>query len=337
MSRLPFSILLPRRLYWALLALLLIVVVGTVGYLAIEGWTLLDALFMTITTITTVGFGEVHPLSTGGRLFSIFLIVFGVGGGLYTITALVEWVMEGQFRGPLRERRMKDRIAALRNHYIVAGYGLVGREIGREFHQERVPFVAIDIRAEAVAVAEAEGVLYVQGDATNDEVLEAAGLRRARGLVVATGSDADNTFITLSARATRPDLIIISRSNAPDTEAKLRRAGANRVLNPHSIGGRRMALLALRPLVVDVIDSVIHDPTIELFFEDIEVKSQSPLAGLTIAQGVDRAGGVAILALRRADGTLLLNPPKDSVIQLGDQVVVMGTRQQLQTMEGPAP
>lgn len=231
---------------------------------------------------------------------------------------------------------MKDRIAALRNHYIVTGYGLVGREIAREFRREGVSLVAIDIRAEAAVVAEEEGVLYIQGDATNDEVLETAGLRRARGLVVATGSDADNTFITLSARAARPDLIIVSRSNHPDTEAKLRRAGANRVINPHNIGGRRMAMLALRPLVVDVIDSVIHDNTIELFFEDIEVKSQSPLAGLTIAEGVERAGGVAILALRRADGTLLLNPPKDSTIQLGDQVVVMGTRQQLQIMEGPA-
>lgn len=330
MSRFSFITLLPRRLYWALLALVFIVAVGTTGYIVIEGWVPIEALYMTIITVTTVGFGEVHPLSPGGRLFSIFLIVFGVGGGLYTITTLVEWVMEGQFQGPLRERRMKDRIARLRNHYIVAGYGLVGREIGREFSREGIPFVAIDTKPPP----EEEGLLYIQGDATNDEVLGAAGLDRARGLVVATGSDADNTFITLSARAARPDLIIVSRSNTPDTEAKLRRAGADRVINPHNIGGRRMALLTLRPLVVDFIDSVIHDPTIELFLEDMEVKAQSPLAGITVREGVERCGGATILAVRRAEGTLLLNPPRDAVIQVGDQVVVMGTREQLRAMEG---
>ena len=251
----------------------------------IEGWSFLDALYMTITTITTVGYDEVHPLSDTGRIFSIFLIVGGVGGALYTLTTVVGYFVEGQFGSTLGRRQMKNRIARLKDHFIICGYGRVGQEVARAFAGDGMPFVVIDSSQERIVQAEKDGFPYLLANATEDEVLKEAGIEKARGLVSAVGGDVDNTYITLSARGLRPDLFIAVRASDREAEVKLTRAGANRIVSPYSIGARRLAMLALRPAVVDFIDTVSYGPGRELKLENIAVSDNSPLAGTTVEAG----------------------------------------------------
>lgn len=321
-----------RRVLWGVYALTAIIVVGTGGYIVIEGWPFLDALYMTIITITTVGYAEVHPLSTGGQTFSIFLIIGGVGGALYTITAIIGYIIEGQFGTTLERRRMKTRIAKLKEHFILCGYGRVGEEIARKFKEEGIPFIIIDHQPERIALAEQAGYLYLQGDATSDEVLREAGIEQARGLVAAVGDDADNTYITLSARGLCPDLFIEARASSEEAETKLKRAGANRIASPHGIGGQHMAMLALRPAVVDFIDTVTYRHGREMRLENVDIGKNSRLVGLTIkAARVET--GITSLAMRKKDDVLIPNPSDEEIIEDGDQLIVIGTREQLAFLE----
>lgn len=321
-----------RRPLWGIYALIIIVAIGVIGYMVIEDWTFLDSIYMTITTITTVGFREVHPLSDAGRIFSIFIIIGGVGGALYVLTTIMSYIIEGQFGITVGRRRMKTKIARLKNHFILCGYGRVGEAIALTFSEEGTSFVIISKDKEHVAKAEKEGYLAILGDATNDDVLKEAGIERAYGLVSAVGSDTDNTYITLSARETRPDLFIEARSSSPASESKLRRAGADRVISPHAIGGRRMAMLALRPAVVDFIDTVIYGRGRELQLETVDVASSSPLVGQTMGQAKSRVS-ITSLALRKQDGTLIANPPDEEIIEEGDRLIVIGTKQRLSALE----
>ena len=321
-----------RRLLLGIYALIIIVAIGVIGYMVIEGWSFLDAIYMTITTITTVGFREVHPLSQAGQIFSIFIIIGGVGGALYVLTTIMGYIIEGQFGITVGRRRMKNKIARLKKHFILCGYGRVGESIALTFNEEGTPFVVISKDEEHVAKAEKEGYLAILGDATSDDVLKEAGIERAYGLVSAVGSDTDNTFITLSAREARPDLFIEARSSNPESEGKLRRAGANRVISPHAIGGRRMAMLALRPAVVDFIDTITSGRGRELQLETVDVVSGSPLIGQTMGQAKSRAG-ITVLAMRKENGTLIANPPDEGVIEEGDRLIVIGTKQRLSALE----
>ena len=287
---------------------------------------------MTVITISTVGYGEVHPLSATGRIFTIILIAGGVGGALFVLSAFVEYLLEGRFRTTLGRRQMKTKIAKLKDHFILCGYGRVGEEIARTFSEEGAPFVIIDSRQDNFAMAETEGYLCLLGDATSDKVLIEAGIERARGLVAAVGSDADNTYITLSARGLRPDLFIEARANNKEAKTKLKRAGADRVVSPSSIGARRMAMLALRPAVADFIDTVTHRRGQELLMENIAIGDDSPLVGLTI-KAIHRQVKTAILAISKKSGKLLANPPHDTTIEVGDRLIIMGTPEQLTALE----
>lgn len=320
------------RLLWSICAFAIIVAIGTIGYQVIEGWSLLDSIYMTITTITTVGFREVHALSDTGRIFSIFLIIFGVGAALYILTMMVGYVLEGQLGITMGRRRMKNKIAKLKNHFILCGYGRVGQEIAQAFSEEGTPFVIIANNEQHIAQAERAGYLSVLGDATNDEVLKEAGIERAYGLVSAVGSDTDNTFITLSARQLRPDLFIEARSSGPEAESKLRRAGADRVISPHAIGGRRMAMLALRPAVVDFIDTVIYGPGREMQLENVDVGGGSRLVGKTMDQARSQFG-ITVLAMRKQSGKLIANPPGEEIIEEEDRLIVIGTKNRLGALE----
>jgi len=322
----------PRRLLWGLCALATIIVAGTSGYMVIEGWAFLDALYMTVTTITTVGYTELHPLSSGGRIFTIFLIVGGVGGALYALTGIIDYILEGHFGTTFGRRRMKNKIAELKRHFVLCGFGRVGEEIARTFKEEGVPFVIIDNRPECITRAEQAGYLYLQGDATSDEVLREAGIERARGLVSAAGDEVANTYITLSARGLCPDLFITARSCSKEAETKLSKAGANRTVSPHSFGGRRMAMLALRPAVADFIDDVTQHPGRELQLENVDVGENSSLVGLTIKAARSETG-ITILAMRRKTGKLLANPPDEEIIEDGDRLIVIGTRRRLAALE----
>jgi voltage-gated potassium channel len=321
-----------RRLLWGICILLAIIAIGVSGYLVIEGWGFIDALYMTIITITTVGFAEVHPLSLAGKIFSIFIIIGGVGSALYILTATVQSILEGQFGITMGRRRMKAKIAKLKGHFILCGYGRVGQEIARTFSEERTPFVVIENNEERLAKAEEDGYLCLLADATSDEVLKQAGIEQAKGLVAALGSDADNTYITLSARGLRPDLFIEARSSSGEAEVKLKMAGADRVISPHLIGGHRMAMLALRPAVVDFIDTVTYRPGRELQLENVDVAGGSPLVGQTMKH-VREQDGITVLAMRKKSGKLLANPPGEEVIRDGDRLIVIGTKQRLAALE----
>jgi voltage-gated potassium channel len=286
---------------------------------------------MTVTTITTVGYGEIHPLSHGGQIFSIFLIIGGVGGALYTLTGIMEYVVGGYFRTTLGRRRMKARIAQLSGHFVLCGYGRVGQEIARSFKEEGIPFVVIDNSPESIAQAERAGYLYLLGDATSDEVLKEAGVERARGLVSAVDSDAENTYVSLSARQLNPGLFIAARGTE-EAETKLKRAGADRVVSPYSIGGRRMAMLALRPAVVDFIDTVTYGRGRELQLENANIGRNSPLVGLMLGTARGQ-NGITVLAMRKRGGKLLANPPDEEIIEDGDRLIVIGTKKRLAALE----
>ena len=321
-----------QRLRRGIIILASIIATGTVGYMLIEGWSFSEAIYMTIITISTVGYSEVHPLTASGRIFSIFLIVGGVGGALFVLSAFVEYIVEGKLGTTLGRRQMKAKIAKLKEHFILCGYGRVGEEIARTFSEEGIPFVIIDSRSDNIAIAEERGYLYLLGDASSDKLLIEAGIKRARGLVAAVGSDVDNTYITLSARGLRPDLFIEARASSKETETKLKRAGANRVVSPTSIGARRMAMLALRPAVVEFIDTVTYRRGREWQMENIAVGSNSPLVGLTV-EAIRHRVKTAILAISKKSGKLLANPPSEAIIEAGDRLIIMGTKEQLTALE----
>ena len=323
----------PRpRLLRGICALIGIIVAGVIGYVVIEGWSFIDALYMTIITITTVGYTEVHPLTSGGQIFSIFLIVGGVGSALYVLSLVVEYIIEGHLGIILGRRRMQKSIEKLKGHFILCGYGRIGREIGHIFAEEGTPFVVIDKDMESIANAEKDGRLYLVTDATDDQGLKEAGIERARGLVIAVANEADCLYITVSARGLRPDLFIEARASSSAVEAKLKKAGADRVMSPYTLGARRMAELALRPAVVDFIDTVIRRRGREWQLENIAVGNDSALVGQTVEETRHRTRA-AILAIDRKRGKLLANPSGEVTIESGDRLITLGTRQQLTVLE----
>jgi voltage-gated potassium channel len=322
-----------RQLLRPAVIIVLIMLTGTLGFMLIEGWNVLDALYMTITTMATVGFGEIHPLSPQGRLFTIALIVLGVGGALYLLTTMMQFVFEGHLGRDLERRRMQRRIDHLRDHFILCGFGRVGRQVSHDFRAGGVPFVVIDVNQSSLDAAAEEGCLCVRGDAADDETLRRAGIETARGLVTCVNSDADNIFVTLSARALRSDLFIVARGNNDEAAPKLRRAGADRVVSPYSIGGRQMAMLATRPAAVELIDRVLSHADVDLLLEDFTVREGSRLVGRTVREvGQEIAPGVLILAIRR-QAQLVTQPPSDAAVGVGDELVAFGTSAQLRALE----
>lgn len=319
-----------RRLMFALAALASVMVAGTVGYIAL-GFGVLDALYQTVTTVTTVGFREVEPLTATGKVFTIALIVVGVGIALYTLGVIIETLLEGQLPEVFGRRRMERKITGMSEHVVVCGWGRVGRAIARDLAAMGARPVVVDndpIRVEHVPYP------AVLGDATDDEVLDRAGVRRARALVAALDTDAGNLFVTLSARALRPELFIVARVRLEENEDKLRRAGANRVVNPQSIGGARMAAFVLQPYVTEFVDVVMHDRGIEFRLEEIPVPEGSPIEGCSIrdAHVRDRTGAL-VLALRDRGGTFTTNPPPETVVNADQIIIAIGTPGDLEKLQ----
>lgn len=322
-----------RRLLYIASVLLAVIAVGTVGYIVIEDWAFMDALFMTVTTISTVGYREVRELSEAGRIYTIFVIIGGVGVMFYSVGSFAQYLIEGQLANILGGRRMKQDISRLKDHVIICGYGQVGREVALTLSEEKIPFVVVDNNEESIKRATEDGHFCLRGNASTDEILGEAGIQQARGLIAAAGDDADNVFITLTAKGLRHDLPIVARASAEESESKLRRAGADRVILPLRLGGRRMAMIALHPLVVDFVETTIHSRERDFVLEEIRVASGSPIAGMSIKQGQERSGGASVLAVKKKGGPLLANPPGETLLEPGDAVVVMGTRQQLEVFE----
>jgi voltage-gated potassium channel len=320
----------PRRRFLLPAALALVAATyGTIGYMLIEGWGLLDSVYMTLTTMVTVGYGEIHPLSQAGRLFTITLILGGVGTIFYTFGVFTETLAEGRLAAFRRHRRMKGDIGALREHFIICGYGRIGAQIAGELDRQHVPSVVVEINPEPLAQLRNAGRLYIEGDAASEDVLRAAGIDRAKGLLAAVDSDERVVYITLSARALSPDLFITARASRPESIRRLELAGANRVVSPYRMAGRLMAELALRPAVVDVIDTLRHGGA-EIGIEEILLGDRCNARGRSLAEaGLLQGGHGRLLALRRRDGQLHVNPGPDLLLQDGDLVVVMGTELEL--------
>ncbi|MDQ6883473.1 MAG: NAD-binding protein [Candidatus Dormibacteraeota bacterium] len=304
-----------------------------IGYMVIERWNFIDSLFMVVITVTTVGYEEVHPLSEVGRVFTMTVIVSGVGTMLYTLGIFGELLVDGQLARYARMRRMERRITDLKEHFIVCGYGRMGTRVAQEFRQLDTRFVVVESNPASLERLRSDDILYVEGDATSDESLLKAGILRAKGLVTAVDSDERNVFITLTARALNPALFIVARSSFQDSAEKLRRAGANQVVSPYLMGAHRMAALAVRPVAVDVLDSVLNGENIDLVVEEMLVPSASRLLGRSLAESGMREAGANILAIRKRSGQLRINPPDSQVLETDDLLVAIGTREQMSAAE----
>jgi voltage-gated potassium channel len=324
-----------RRVQGAILALVTIATLGVLGYMVFEGWSFTDALYMTVITLTTVGYREVRPLDATGQLWTIILLITGVGTLFYAAVSSVELVVEGTIRGYFGRRRMEAAIGKLEGHQILCGYGRVGRQVAREFATDNVPFVIIEQDPETVEECLAEGYLTVLGEASDDEMLEEAGIRWAKGLVAAVDSDADNVFVVLSARKMNPQLHIVARASSDESAAKLEMAGADRTLSPYAVGGRRLASLATQPLIVDFLDIVTRgEKGIEFRLEEFNVPEDSFIAGRTIGElRIGERTGAMILATRNKEGTFDTTPSAKDRLRAGDTLVVLGTREQIVRLE----
>jgi len=321
-----------RRLIVGVVLLFSLLLFGVLGYMTIEGWSFFDALFMTVTTVTTVGYREVRPLDTEGRIFTIFVILFGVGVAFYILTTVVQSAVEGEFAQALGVRRMQQKIEALRDHYILCGFGRVGEEIAREYRERDVPFVIVENNPEAVGRAQQQGYLLIEGDATQDAMLERAGILHARALLAASDSDAGNTYITLTAKALRPEMVVIARVGQPDGEPRAARAGAQRVISPYKLAGRRMALSALQPLTVDFFDILASGRQGEQLLAELVVSEDSDLAGHSVHDVLHLARATSLLAIQHTDGELVVGPPDTHVLTLGDRLILLSNEPDIESL-----
>jgi len=312
-----------HQLRRALLALFLVILLGTIGFYFLgNDWTLLDALYMTIISISTTGFKEVRPLSEIGKIFTIIIIIMGVGTIAYSGGRGVQLLIETQLFG---RRRMNKKVQELKNHYIVCGFGRMGRYICEELKHSKVPFVVIEQEEAKVEILKEMDYLYVQGNATIDETLVRAGIERAKGLVAVLTNDAENVFASLSAKVLNPKVFVVARAVQEETESKLKKAGADRVVKPYEIGGTRMANLLIRPGVVEFIDVVALGKNFDLTLEEVIVSPHSALIGKTLAESPLRKDlNIMIVAIFRKDGQFIYNPKSSVTIQKGDRLIAIG-------------
>jgi voltage-gated potassium channel len=313
-----------------------VVIVGTLGYRWLWrgiGGTWLDALFMTVTTITTIGYGEVKPLDGAGRIFTMGVAVAGIGAFFYTFSVVLDHLVATGVADPRGRRRMERRIAELEGHVIVAGLGRVGRQAAAELAGAGTSFVTLDPGPAAAQFAEERGYMLVAGDATEDPVLERAGVRRARGLIATTANDATNMYVFLSARVLNPALRIVARAADEASVPKLLRAGADRAISPYAIGGHRLAHLILSPAVVDFFETALKRGQESLAIEDLALPPASPAVSRTLeALAVRQATGASVLAVLR-EGAPITNPPPDLILETGDRLLALGTSDQLERLE----
>jgi len=310
---------------------------GTAGYVLVEGWSVWDAFYMTVITVTTVGYREVHPMTRPGEALTVLLLLGGVGTFFYVLSLFVAGVVQAGFARRWEAKRRDRMLDDLRDHFIVCGYGRMGRIIVDEFRRQDVPFVVIDREAELVHELVAAGSLAVAADAGSEDVLRRIGIDHARGLISAVGSDAENVYIILSARLTRPDLFIIGRAENEDAIAKLRRAGADRVFSPYQAGAHQMAQAALRPAVVDFVQLATSSERLELGIEQIRLTPASPLCGQSLAAAnVRQRFGVVVVGVQRAGGKMEFNPAPETEMSAGDHLIVMGRPDTLKQLEGAA-
>jgi len=319
-----------QKIIRGLILLGMVVMLGTMGYMIIERWKLMDSLYMTVITITTVGFKEVSNVSEPGRIFTVILIFTGMGIMAYTLGMVAQFMVEGEIRSILGRRKLGSRIKSLKKHYIICGYGRIGRIIAQELKSNGIPILVIDSDPESQNTLDQHDMPYIIDDATSEDVLIEAGIERAKGLVAVVLSDADNLFITMTARGLKPDLFILARADEEHAQKKLLRVGADHVVLSYLMGGRKMAQTILRPAVADFLDLTIHDKNIELNMEELQVKKVSKLNGVTLVDsGIRQKMNVIIVGIRKKDGEMMFNPSFEACIEAGDTLIALGQSNEL--------
>ncbi|MBI5633801.1 MAG: potassium channel protein [Nitrospirae bacterium] len=305
---------------------------GTTGYMLLEGWNFTDSLYMTVITLASVGFKEVNDLSLTGRMFTIILIIGGVGTVAYALSAGAKIILEGELQEIYGRRRLERKIKELKNHYIVCGYGRMGKIICRELHEKNIKFVIVEKQPDIHR--EDENLLILPGDATKDEVLKELGIEKAKGLVSVLPTDAENLFVVLSARGLNPNLFIVARAGEEGSEKKLVRAGADKVVSPYHIGGLRIAHTVLKPAVVDFIEFATKSGNIDLQMEEVLIKESSELVGKSLDEcGIGRELGIIIVAIKKPNGEMKFNPTFKSAIKTGDTLIALGESSKLKNLE----
>ncbi len=309
----------------ALFGLLIIIIAGTLGYHLIEGWSFLESLYTTVQTISTVGYGDYTPQTGKGKLFTIVLIIFGVGTMLYTVGMLAETMVEGRLRALAGKGKQGKMIEKMKNHYIICGCGRIGQLICRELKADKMDFVVIDSNPEVIQKIEEEGFVYYRGDATQDKSLLGAGIKRAKGIVCVLPTDAENLYVILTAKELNPKIYVLSRSEEEESEHRLLRAGAERVMSPYTLGGMRMAMAILRPAMLDFIEITTRRQSLELRMEEISVCEGSPTIGKSLEESEIRHNfGLIIVAVKKDSGKMIFNPLASYVIEKGDKLIAMG-------------
>ena len=319
-----------RHLILSLILAIICFFIGTVGYVLIEGWNILDAIYMSIITLSTVGYSEVHEMSRMGRVFTVFLVVVGVGFTLYIAGAIIQFMVEGRLRAMLGRRRLSLKIQRLKNHYIVCGYGRIGRVLCQDLRGRPLDLVAIEHNSDLVAAMEEDRMPYILGDATDESVLMEAGIKRAKGLVAVLATDADNIFLILTARQLNQELRIVARAANQRAKAKLKAAGANRVESPYDIGAAGMAQRILRPTVTTFLDLALARQHKDIQMEEMPVSAGSSLADVSLKDsGIRQRFNLIIIAILNADGSMRFNPSFESVIKAGDTLIAVGEKNNL--------
>jgi voltage-gated potassium channel len=324
-----------KHLVLSLLLTLFITIVGTTGYMLIEGWNLLDSIYMTVTTIATVGYGEIHEVSNYGRIFTILLIFFGVGFCLYVAGAMVQFMVEGRIRAVLGRRRLDKKIGRLKNHHIICGYGRIGRVLCKNLYGKKdFDLVVMENNKELIRVMEEDGVLYLHGDAIDEENLIKAGIKTAKGLVAVLATDAENVFLVLTARQLNPNLYITARASRNETKAKFFAAGANNVVSPYEIGAISMAQRILKPTITSFLDLAFAENSKDIKMEEIPVSSSSSMINIMLKDtGIRQKFNLIIIAIKKMDGSMLFNPSFETKIEAGDTVIAVGEDSNLQKLE----
>ena len=311
-----------------------LVLIGSCGYMLIEGWTFGDAIYMTIITLATVGYGEVHRVSDIGRIFTVILIFMGVGYFMYVGGNIVQFLVEDRLRAILGRRKLDKQIAKLKNHYIICGYGRIGRVLARYLNERYLNVVIIERNEARQAAMDDHGVLYLMGEATDESLLLRAGIKEAKGMVTAVATDADNVFLTLIARQLNPNLFIVARAIQNTAKRTLQAAGAAKVISPYDLGARRMAHAILRPTVIKFLELAFTDESTDIMMEEIQVRSTSPLLNVALKDsGIRQKLDLIILTIKKADGSLIFNPKADTCIEIDDTLVVVGQAQNVSQLE----